>query len=271
MVLRSLVLLLFLGFVTSLQAQSALEVQPLVRAHAHNDYEHERPLLDALAHGFCSVESDVFLIDGALYVAHNRPAQPDPARTLDRLYLRPLWERTAQGTQPVYAGHRTLFYLMIDFKTSDEATYRALQAQLAPYAAMLSVAPGDGKPVRVFLSGIEKPPLKPLVLYDAQALTALDGRPDDLGQDIDPVRMPVVSQSYNRFLSWKGKGPVAPDELKRFRAFVEQAHAEGKKVRLWGTPDTPAVWQFLWENGVDLINTDRLADLQAFLRAKREG
>ena len=32
---------------------------PLARAHAHNDYEHPRPLRDALDHGFTSVEADV--------------------------------------------------------------------------------------------------------------------------------------------------------------------------------------------------------------------
>ena len=31
----------------------------LIHAHAHNDYEHARPLLDALDHGFCGVEADV--------------------------------------------------------------------------------------------------------------------------------------------------------------------------------------------------------------------
>src|SRR5690242_5509037 len=44
---------------------------PLTRAHAHNDYEHTRPLLDALDQGFCSVEADVWLIDGELRVAHD--------------------------------------------------------------------------------------------------------------------------------------------------------------------------------------------------------
>lgn len=35
-------------------------VVPLERAHAHNDYEHDRPLFDALDSGFKSVEADVF-------------------------------------------------------------------------------------------------------------------------------------------------------------------------------------------------------------------
>src|SRR5262245_58578952 len=37
---------------------------PLRQAHAHNDYEHPRPLFDALDQGFCSVEADIYLVDG---------------------------------------------------------------------------------------------------------------------------------------------------------------------------------------------------------------
>ncbi len=44
----------------------AADAAPLVNAHAHNDYAHKRPLADALDHGFCSVEADIFLVDGAL-------------------------------------------------------------------------------------------------------------------------------------------------------------------------------------------------------------
>ncbi len=33
----------------------------LSQAHAHDDYEHDRPLLDALEHGFTSVEADIWL------------------------------------------------------------------------------------------------------------------------------------------------------------------------------------------------------------------
>ena len=38
----------------------------LVNAHAHNDYEHDRPLHEALDNQFVSVEADVFMIDGNL-------------------------------------------------------------------------------------------------------------------------------------------------------------------------------------------------------------
>ncbi|MCZ9341415.1 hypothetical protein NGM37_27000, partial [Streptomyces sp. TRM76130] len=55
--------------------------RPLWRAHAHNDYEHPRPLLDALDHRFGSVEADVYLVDGQLLIAHDA-VDLDPARTL---------------------------------------------------------------------------------------------------------------------------------------------------------------------------------------------
>ena len=51
-------------------ACGAGEVIPLPRAHAHNDYRHERPLFDALDHGFCSVEADIFLVEGQLLIGH---------------------------------------------------------------------------------------------------------------------------------------------------------------------------------------------------------
>nr|BFD86161.1 hypothetical protein StreXyl84_55620 [Streptomyces sp. Xyl84] len=65
---------------------------PLWHAHAHNDYAHPRPLLDALDHRFNSVEADIHLVDGELLVAHD-PADLDPRRTLASLYLDPLAAR----------------------------------------------------------------------------------------------------------------------------------------------------------------------------------
>src|SRR2546428_9116617 len=69
---------------------------PLTRAHAHNDYEHTRPLLDALDHGFCSIEADIWLVDGKLLVAHDR-GKVKPDRTLQALYLDPMRERVRRN------------------------------------------------------------------------------------------------------------------------------------------------------------------------------
>src|SRR3954467_12818887 len=87
------VLLLLLPYAPSSAQNSPT---PLTRVHAHNDYEHKRPLFDALEHGFCSVEADIYLVDGQLLVAHMR-SQVKPERTLEKLYLDPLQERVKQN------------------------------------------------------------------------------------------------------------------------------------------------------------------------------
>src|SRR5262245_39201431 len=83
-------------------------VVPLKQAHAHNDYEHKRPLFDALDHGFCSVEADVFLQGDALLVGHvAKDLRPD--RTLEKLYLDPLRERIKANGGRVYKNGPTIW------------------------------------------------------------------------------------------------------------------------------------------------------------------
>src|SRR4051794_2449732 len=88
----ALLAIVALGTVRAVPATAPAGPTPLVHAHAHNDYEHARPLLDALDNGFCSVEADIHLVDGKLLVAHDR-AHVRPDRTLQSLYLDPLRER----------------------------------------------------------------------------------------------------------------------------------------------------------------------------------
>src|SRR6266496_1224309 len=117
-------------------------VKPLARAHAHNDYEHPRPLLDALDCGFCSVEADVFLVEGQLLVAHTITAIR-PARTLESLYLDPLRQRIKTNGGRVYRDGPP-FTLLIDIKSDAQATYAAIKTVLKNYADILTVF-RDGK------------------------------------------------------------------------------------------------------------------------------
>src|SRR5437773_10074144 len=97
----------------------ASEPTSLIHTHAHNDYEHQRPLLDALDHGFCSVEADIYLVDGKLLVGHNRK-DLRPNKTLETLYLEPLRERIRAYGGKVYRAGPTV-HLLIDVKTEADA------------------------------------------------------------------------------------------------------------------------------------------------------
>ncbi|NEE38088.1 hypothetical protein G3M53_73410, partial [Streptomyces sp. SID7982] len=62
-------------------------------------------------------------------------------------------------------------------------------------------------------------------------------------------------------------------ERDRLRTLVTTAHREGRRIRFWATPDVAgperdAVWSELLAAGVDHLNTDDLAGLERFLRAR---
>ena len=259
--------LLLTIFTTGKAAAQAADPAPLIRAHAHNDYEHPRPLLDALACGFGSIEADVHLVDGRLLVAHDRKAVK-PERTLEALYLDPLRERVKQNGGRVYRSGPTII-LLIDVKSEAVATYEALHAVLENYAAMLTVfrdgvtTPGA---ITVIVSGSRAP-----AVMAAQALryAAMDGRIDDLNGQTAPALIPLVSDNWQKVFSWRWTGPIPADEARKLQALVEQAHAQGRQLRFWNTPDNPATWSVLYAAGVDLINTDQLTGLQGFLRAQK--
>src|SRR5882724_5213602 len=114
----------------------ATQPVPLVHVHAHNDYEHARPLLDALDHGFCSVEADIHLVGERLLVAHDIKAVRED-RTLQSLYLEPLRQRAKANDGRVYRGGPVVV-LLIDVKTPFAATYPVLKEVLRAYADVLT-------------------------------------------------------------------------------------------------------------------------------------
>lgn len=249
------VVLLFGWISNSCLAQSNA---PHPEAHAHNDYEHARPLFNALQNGFTSVEADVHLVDHALLVSHNRPKQA--ARTLQQLYLAPLDSLIKQNGGKVYPKFDGVFYLMIDCKTEAESTYRALQKELERYLALQCA--NDHCPVTIFISGNRA---MNIIINEEYQGIALDGRPNDLGKGISSTVMPVVSDNFNNWSSWKGQSPAQAGDLKRIKELAQRVHDEGKKLRLWAIPDNELAWAALLDAGVDFINTDQLEALHAFL------
>lgn len=239
-------------------------VLPLPQAHSHNDYLHDRPLLDALAHGFTSVEADVFLVDGGLWVAHTEH-ELKPENTLRRLYLDALRDRIRTVGGTVYPGGER-FQLLIDIKSDAEPTYAVLSRTLAEYGDIITVV-REGrvlpKAVEVVVSGN-----RPIGTMTAQRVryAGIDGRMSDVASDLPVHLMPLLSDRWGAHFQWQGEGPIEPSERQKLAGFVDSAHAAGRRVRFWATPETPQAWQLLRAVGVDHINTDDLSGLAAFLR-----
>lgn len=239
-------------------------VQPLSQAHAHNDYEHDRPLLDALAHGFTSFEADIWLIGGELFVSHNSPAENN-RKSLSELYLDPLAKWAESQSNRIYPGYDQPVYLMIDMKNSGKEAYEVLKDRLAPYTYLLDHQVGGKRVkglVRIFISG-DRPVAE--LLTDDGLFAGIDGRPEDLGKGHSAYVMPVVSQNFRKVTSWKGKGEISEKERAKLVALAAATHAEGKRLRLWATPELESCWETLKDCGIDLLNADDLPRLQQFL------
>jgi len=228
----------------------------------------KNPLSDALECRFKSVEADVFSIGDSLFVAHDSIAIR-PGRTLRRLYLDPLRLQIAQNGGSVY-GEGTELFLFVDIKDDAGRTYELLHKILANYSDMLThyrdgaVATGA---VRIIVSGN-----RPLKLMREQSLrfAFYDGRMNDLDSGPDASLMPVISDNWTNYFSWKGEGEMPENEKQQLASMMQKARQKGCIVRFWATPDQAgkartAVWTELKRQRAGLIGTDDLKGLKSFM------
>ncbi|RSN25329.1 phosphatidylinositol-specific phospholipase C/glycerophosphodiester phosphodiesterase family protein [Amycolatopsis roodepoortensis] len=252
-------------------------VRPLPQAHSHNDYEHTRPLHDALDQGFTSVEADIFLVDGQLLVAHDL-ADTRPDRTLESLYLEPLRRRVLANHGVGVYRQRAEFQLLIDVKGDANSTYAALEKRLYDprYSFLFSLYAFGHVKKRAVTAVISGGRPKDVMLGQKFRLAFYDGRirdQNDLGIGSDPRVTPLVSDSWSSLFTWTGEGPFPAEERAKLHDLVKRAHAAGQRVRFWATPDTAgpgrdALWKELVTAGVDHLNTDDLPGLANFLRSR---
>jgi glycerophosphoryl diester phosphodiesterase len=243
---------------------------PLDRAHAHNDYEHQRPLYDALSHGFTSVEADVWLVDGELLVAHDRD-QVQPGRTLESLYLDPLEQQAARHGGTVFGDYDGVFQLLVDVKSEANPTYRAVHDELREHERIMTRFE-DGQveqdAVTAVISGNRD---LPYMQSQDLRFAGYDGRMADLDSGLPASDLPLLSDNWTKQFTWQGVGPMPEAEHAKLHDIADRAHDAGYRLRFWATPDAAApsreeVWKELLHADVDHINTDDLAGLETFLR-----
>lgn len=253
---------------TATAADTVAEIRvPFYNAFSHNDYAHERPLMEALDLGFNCVEADCYLVGNRIVVAHDLPDDTAEYRNLDDLYLQPLFNRIRANGGKVYADSEMPFKLMIDIKRHGDEFYAALRPILEANAEMFCSVDSTGTihegPILLFFSGAR--PMETLPTQTTTRYAFLDGKFEDLGKNIPASLMPVVSDDYREFLSWDGEGEMPENEKEIVRDLVSRAHAEGKLIRFWGAPDTEAWTRLQLAEGVDIVGVDDLPALASIL------
>ena len=246
--------------ICTLVALVAVLQTPLPKTHSHNDYTRARPLFDALDAGFCSVEADVFLIDGELRVAHNLK-DTKPGKTLRSMYLEPFAQRVKANGGSVYPKGPEV-WLLIDVKQDGEAAWKAIRKELVDYRSMLATdKPGA---LRVVISGDRA---IQAIANDPEHLAGVDGRFSDLPSNYTYAQMPMVSASWTDYFKFRAT-PLGDIERLNLRSLVRQVHHEGRRVRFWGVPDVPAYWSEMLDSGADFINTDSPAKVADWFASK---
>ncbi len=240
----------------------------IIQGHSHNDYEHVRPLFDALDCYFKSIEADVFPVGDSLFVAHNSE-DIKPGYTLRKLYLDPLKQEIEKNNGSVY-GDGEEVVLFIDIKVDGLKTYRLLHKILENYKSVLTEF-NEGEKIQrnimVIVSGE-----RPFEFMKEQKIryAGYDGRLSDLDSGISSSLMPVVSNAWGEYFKWDGTGQIPDAEKKKLHELAQKTKERGYLLRFWGTPNRTeaqrnAVWTEFKNAQVGLIGADNLKELQHFL------
>ncbi len=237
---------------------------PLENAHAHNDYLHKRPLLDALDHGFTSIEADVFPVEGQLLVAHTF-LELSKEKTLEGLYLKPLRDIAKQNGGSIY-GDGIPIILLVDIKAKGVEAYALLDSLLKSYDDIVS-SHLDGelreKAVTIIISG-DRPRAE--IEKSNPRYAAIDGRLGDLEFGPSASIVPLISDNWGNHFTYRGQGDMPAAEREKLAAIVKKCHEQGRRLRFWATPENSDLWTELQNAGIDLIGTDDLDALQKHLQ-----
>ncbi|MEY2835148.1 MAG: hypothetical protein RLZZ557_810 [Bacteroidota bacterium] len=217
------------------------------QAHSHNDYEQQQPFQLAYQEQFGSMEADIHLADGQLYVAHDSK-DIHQARTLQKLYLDPINTQISKITK---------LQLLIDIKTEAISTLDALVRQLQAYPNIIQ-APH----IQLVISG-NRPPAEKWIYYPAYI--KFDGRLETAYTPDQLSKVALLSESYFKYVKPSSPWPLQENDRQRLKQVIEKGQQLGKPVRLWAHPDFPEAWEEMIKLGLDYINTDKINALSDFL------
>lgn len=267
-----------------------------VPVHSHNDYWRSIPLHEALASGCISIEADVHLEDGDLYIGHRTAGGKD--QTLRGMYLEPLQNMLdSQNTDNREDQWRGIFnqapqqtlVLLVDLKTAGEPTLAELHAQLQNLRDRDYLTYWDGterimRPLTVVATG-NTPFQSILALNNTHRDIFMDAPLDRLSlYDNFNVSPPIyyynASNSYyasTRFSNarlyslWQNETELessTPFEKDLVSSQLEQAIERGLISRYWDTPSHPPnlqeiVWRVLVDLKVGVLNMDNMGAVRA--------
>lgn len=232
--------------------------------HAHNDYEHARPLFDALEQGFESVEADVWLDGADVGVSHTGAPF---VGSLATLYLDPLAARVAANGGSVH-GDGKPFFLWLDLKEGKAELLDALATQLGARDFLTTfddAGVAQARAVTVILTG-DAARKKALVDRAAPRPYTRDSNSYAAGDPAADGKWSAYAVNYWSFMQWDGAGAIPRAQQRQLENLVNGAHATGRRIRIYASPETPEYWRAAKAAHLDFIGGDDLAGLAAAVK-----
>lgn len=233
--------------------------QPPVLIHSHNDYWRPVPFWTAYSHKLYSYEADVYHVDNKTYVAHDRE-DIIPENTLESLYVEPIVSVYKQNDGKPWEGAVTGIQLLVDIKDDTEPTMAALVDVFGRYPEVFdpSVNPYA---VRIAITG-NCP--EPEDFHNYPSFIGYDGRLDVEYTPEQLERVVLISEPLYKYARWNGKGTMIPEQEAKVKEAVAKAHALGKPIRFWATPECESTYYTFYNLGIDFVNTDHPAVCASF-------
>lgn len=267
------------------------------RGHSHNDYFQDQPLDSALEHGLKSIEVDVFPRNDELLVAHT-VFELDSEKRIDNLYLQPILamlkrsgsatsdpgatetqshspfplgrrrksSRTMDSIEVLVSPESDSLTLLVDFKGDAGKCVSLLHQVLAPLQPYLSSVNKNGEfrrgKVTVLISG-NRPKEDQLTHSSGERFLFIDGRQHDIRTRTDTTLVPLVSIPWRSLHLSRAMGRGE----QHMRHLADQAHEQGKLLRIFGAPNREGLWLQMMNSNVDLLSIDDHARFSLFASA----
>jgi len=243
-------------------AVSIIAQQQRILVHSHNDYRQNVPFYLAYSQQVYSIEADLFATsDGDLLIGHDmKDLKPDA--TFKDMYVLPLVKLYKENNGRAWKNSDNELQLMIELKSATEPTLSLVTDMLKEYPSVFDKTVNPYA-VNVVITGnvpkatdFKKYPQ--FISFDGQI--NIDYTAEQL------KRVALISPPFFEYALWNGKGTLTADQRIRVQSAIDKAHAMGKPIRFWGTPEGITAWNTLHSMGVDIINTDRIEKCTDFFR-----
>jgi hypothetical protein len=116
--------------------------------------------------------------------------------------------------------------------------------------------------VTVLISG-NRPKEDKLTHSSGERFLFIDGRQHDIRTRTDTTLVPLVSIPWRSLHLSRALGRGE----QHMRHLVDQAHAQGKLLRIWGAPNREGLWRQMMNSNVDLLSIDDHARFSLFASA----